>query len=252
MDTPNDAPSCSILVLNGIGTRAEVLDRFVAALDPAAEVIRIDPPGIGGSPPARVPYLLPQLAWLFEGAVRSLGRERIDVVGYSWGGLVAQQLALQSRVRIDRLVLLASNTGVSSIPGNPHAMALLLNPAVAVRAGASQIGEVCGGLARTRPEAVMAVLAPDLSAAGAGYGAQAAAAMSWTTLPGLWAISQPTLVISGDDDPLIPVANARILAALIPKSTLHVYAGGHFDPLLEPADVGARISSFLRAEVPQG
>lgn len=252
VNTPQDVPSRSLLVLNGIGTRAEVLDTFVGALDPTTEVIRIDPPGIGGSPIARMPYLLPQLAWLFEGALRALERDRVDVIGYSWGGLVAQQLALQSRVRVGRLVLLSSNTGVSSIPGPPQAMALLLNPGMAARAGASQIGEVCGGLARTRPDEVMALLAPDLIAAGAGYGAQAAAAMSWTTLPALWAIKQPTLILNGDDDPLVPAANARILAALIPQSHLHIYSGGHFDPLLEPAETAARISAFLRAGTTHG
>lgn len=249
VNPPEDgAPSRSVLVLNGIGSRAEVLDRFVAALDPCAEIIRIDPPGIGGSPVARIPYLLllPQVAWLVEGTLRALGRDRVDVVGFSWGGLLAQQLAVQARVRIERLVLLASNTGVSSIPGDPRAMARVMSPALAAQVGPSQIGEICGGLARTRPHEVLAMLAPDFEAAGAGYWAQSAAAVSWTTLPLLWAIGQPTLVISGDDDPLIPVANARILAGLIRRSRLHVYAGGHFDPLLEPGETAARVTAFLQ------
>lgn len=251
VNTPGGPPSRTVLVLNGIGTRAEILDRFIAELDSGVETIRIDPPGIGGSPTARIPYLLPQVAWLVEGALRALGYDRVDVVGYSWGGLVAQQLALQARLRIDRLVLLASNTGVSSIPGSPQAMTMLMNPGLSTHVGADRAGEVFGGLARTRADEVMALLAPDLAVAGAGYYAQAAAAMTWSTLPGLWAISKPTLIISGDDDPLVPVANARVLAALIPKSQLHIYPGGHFDPLLEPGGIAARIARFL-LEAPQG
>jgi pimeloyl-ACP methyl ester carboxylesterase len=58
-------------------------------------------------------------------------------------------------------------------------------------------------------------------------------------------IRQPTLVIGGDDDPIVPLANARLLARLIPRGELHVFAGGHIDPLLAPADIGPRITRFL-------
>ena len=58
-------------------------------------------------------------------------------------------------------------------------------------------------------------------------------------------IRQPVLVIGGDDDPIVPVANARILAALIPHATLHVFAGGHVEPLTAATDFGPRITQFL-------
>ena len=51
--------------------------------------------------------------------------------------------------------------------------------------------------------------------------------LGWASLPFLPLIRQPALVLAGDDDPIIPLANARILAALIPSARLHVYHGGH-------------------------
>lgn len=249
LDSPQGTPSRTVVLLGGIGSRAEILDDFVAALDPEFELIRIDPPGIGGSPTVGLPYGIPQMAWLIGAALRTLGRSKVDLIGFSWGGLVAQQFALQSRSRVDRLVLMSTNTGVFSVPGNLLAMSMVMNPLGSMslaRADAFQLGQVLGGVARTRPAEVMAMLGPDLLAAGTGYVQQLLASMSWTTLPVLRCITQETLVIAGQDDPLVPVANARIIASSIPNSRLHLHPGGHFDPLLEPDLVAPTISSFLR------
>jgi pimeloyl-ACP methyl ester carboxylesterase len=54
----------------------------------------------------------------------------------------------------------------------------------------------------------------------------------------------------GDADPIVPVANARILAGLIPNATLHVFNGGHVEPLAAARDFGPVISRFLLREQP--
>lgn len=253
IDSPAESPSRTVVFLNGIGSRADLLDNLVAALDPTFEVIRIDPPGIGGSPSFGLPYLIPQIAWLVSQTLRRLDRPRFDLIGFSWGGLVAQQLALQAQQRVDRLVLLSTNTGIMSIPGSPFAMSMVMNPwgsESLVRADPQQVGEILGGLARTRPDEVMDMLGPDLAAAGMGFAHQLLASMSWTTLPALWMLTQETLVISGDDDPLVPTANARLIASSIVRSRTYRYAGGHFDPLLEPSLIAPKISEFLRGKTP--
>ena len=63
---------------------------------------------------------------------------------------------------------------------------------------------------------------------------QHAAGLGWTSLPFLPLIRQPTLVLAGDDDPIIPLANAKILAALIPRARLQVYHGGHLELVTRP------------------
>jgi pimeloyl-ACP methyl ester carboxylesterase len=62
-------------------------------------------------------------------------------------------------------------------------------------------------------------------------------------------VRQPTLVLAGDDDPIIPLVNGRILAWRIPNSTLHVVrGGGHLFILERPAEMAGLITSFLEGE----
>jgi len=74
------------------------------------------------------------------------------------------------------------------------------------------------------------------------------AAAGWTSLPLLALVRQPTLMLAGDDDPLTPLANARIMHRLIPRSELHVYHGGHLDLVSEPRRRAAIVEAFLTAE----
>jgi len=67
----------------------------------------------------------------------------------------------------------------------------------------------------------------------------------WTSLFALPLIRQPTLVVSGTDDPIIPVVNARILAHLIPHADLHLHSGGHVDLVTNASELGPVIQRFL-------
>ena len=67
----------------------------------------------------------------------------------------------------------------------------------------------------------------------------------WTSLPFLPWIRQPTLVLAGDDDPIIPVVNARMQGRLIPDAELHVYHGGHLGILTEADELAPVIDRFL-------
>src|SRR4029078_545589 len=78
-----------------------------------------------------------------------------------------------------------------------------------------------------------------------GYYFQLAAMTGWSSLPFLGLIRQPTLVMGGDDDPIIPVANPRMHARLIPRSQLHIYRGGHLGILTEADELAPVIDAFL-------
>jgi pimeloyl-ACP methyl ester carboxylesterase len=70
----------------------------------------------------------------------------------------------------------------------------------------------------------------------------------WTSLPWLRKIRQPTLVVAGDDDPITPLVNHRIIAALVPRASLHIVRGGGHLVLLDSApEVAPVITSFLRS-----
>ena len=76
-----------------------------------------------------------------------------------------------------------------------------------------------------------------LCTGGPGLLHQLTAVAMWTSLLFLPLIGQDVLIMSGDDDPIVPVLNARILASLIPQARLHVFTGGHSEIIIRAADL---------------
>ena len=114
-------------------------------------------------------------------------------------------------------------------------------------------GDLYGGSARSQPDRISALMhAENRVGPALGYVYQLAAGAGWTSLPFLPLIRQPTLILSGDDDPLIPLANARLMHSLIPHSQLHVYHGGHLSLATEAAELAPVVGQFLAAGVPGG
>jgi poly(3-hydroxyalkanoate) depolymerase len=246
-----------LLLCNGIGVSLELFEPFVDALDPQRPVIRFDMPGIGGSPAPVVPYHLVTLPSLLAGLLDQLGYEQADVLGISWGGGLAQQFALSRPDRVRRLVLVATGPGALMVPAHPRVLLRMLTPRRHRDAGyAARIaGELYGGSARTNP-----VVARDLLHAttrlgpARGYYYQLISSAGWTSLPWLPRLRQPTLILAGDDDPIIPVVNARIMHRLIRRSTLHVYQGGHLELAADPERLASAVEAFLDADLtaPEG
>jgi pimeloyl-ACP methyl ester carboxylesterase len=58
-------------------------------------------------------------------------------------------------------------------------------------------------------------------------------------------IRQPTLILAGDDDPIIPLINARVMSRLLPAARLHVYPDGHLGLLTMTDELVRRVSRFL-------
>ncbi len=235
-----------LLLCNGIGTDLSTFERFVDALDPAIEVIRFDPPGVGASPVPPLPYPFPLLARLVGRMLTELGYGRFDVLGVSWGGGLAQQLAVQNPRRCRRLVLVATATGTLMVPAAPR---VLLRMATARRhhdVGHARAiaGEIYGGRLRAHPE-LAGELAGETS--GRGYLYQLAAGLGWTSLPFLPLLRQPTLILAGADDPIIPLVNAQIMARLIRDAHLHVYPDGHLGLLTMTDELAAVVATFLKA-----
>jgi poly(3-hydroxyalkanoate) depolymerase len=239
----------ALLLMNGIGAGLEVLQPFVDALDTRRTVVRFDVPGVGGSPRPVVPYVLATFTPVVAGVLDRLGlREPVDVLGLSWGGGLAQHFAVQHRRRCRRLVLAATGTGSLMVPANPRVLAKMLTPRrhrdpEYVR---SIAGEIYGGTMRTEPERAAHVLhAATRLGPKRGYYYQLAASTGWSSLPFLRLIRQPTLVVAGDDDPIVPVVNARIMARLIPDARLHVYRGGHIALVTEAHELAPVVEGFL-------
>ena len=80
---------------------------------------------------------------------------------------------------------------------------------------------------------------------GRAYAYQLAAGLGWTSLPLLPLLRQPTLILAGADDPIIPLTNARVMARLIPDARLHVYPDGHLGLLTMTEELAGVIAAFL-------
>jgi poly(3-hydroxyalkanoate) depolymerase len=239
-----------LLLINGIGASLELLEPFVAQLDPSVEVIRFDPPGVGGSPMPPGPYRFTGLGRLIAGLLTELGHDQVDVLGISWGGAVAQHFAAFQRDRCRRLVLAATATGAIMVPARPSVLAHMVTPRRYLnRDYMEQIaGTIYGGTARDDPARITAVM-HDRHRTGAprGYWYQLMAGSGWTSLPFLRWLREPTLILAGDDDPIIPLVNGQLMNALIPDSRLHVYHGGHLALITEAAQLAPVVDEFLAA-----
>ncbi len=244
---PGTGDGPPLVVANGIGVPLQALDPFVDALDPAIEVVRFDVPGVGESPTPRVPYRFRTLAKLLGSALDELGYGEVDMLGISWGGGLAQQFAFQNPHRCRRLVLVATATGTLMVPGAPHVLARMLtarrhqDPVYARRVAGMIYG---GSLRQVATKSPLQATAQGGSSRGYLY--QLLGSAGWTSLPFLRLIRQPTLILAGEDDPIVPLVNARIMARLLPRAQLEVYPDGHLALLTSAPQLAATIARFLQ------
>jgi len=245
---PDDPP---LLLLNGIGVSLEVFQPFVDELDPAIEVIRFDVPGTGGSPKSIMPYRFSTLAYWITQLLNQFGYKRVDVLGISWGGGLAQQFAFQYPQRCRRLILVSTSTGSLAFPGRPSVLAKMATPRrwqdPAYMAEIAQ--DIYGGDLQSNPEFVRLLAHATHSGEPRSYFYQLMAAAGWTSVPWLRLLRQPTLILAGDDDPIVPTINAKIMHHLIPNSKLYIYNGGHLGLLTHAEELMALIEEFLSAEM---
>jgi poly(3-hydroxyalkanoate) depolymerase len=241
-----------LLLCNGIGATADLFEPFRNALDAVGgwQTVAFDAPGVGGSPAPLYPPTLRSLAGTVAGLIDELGYEQVDLLGLSWGGALAQETAYRFPGRVRRLVLVATMHGWTSQPGRPAAVGILASPAryyspAFLRAVAPTL---YGREILDHPDLLArhAQLRATRPPSPVGYLWQLWALRRWTSLPWLGRVSQPTLVLAGDDDPIIPLANARTIARHIPGGRLHVVAGGgHLFLYLRAAAMAETISEFL-------
>jgi poly(3-hydroxyalkanoate) depolymerase len=237
-----------LVLCNGIGASLEVLDPLVAQLDPKTTVARFDVPGTGGSPDSPLPYGFPYLAAVLGRLLRKLGIDGpVDILGLSWGGALAQQFAFQNPRRCRRLILVSTGTGAIMVPGGPAILAKMVTPRRFLDHdyAASIAGAIYGGTVRDDPSMIKQLFDRQLMAGSrVGYLHQLLAGAVWTSVFALPLVRQQTLILAGLDDPIIPVANARIMGWLLPHATVHLHRGGHVDLITNAAELAPVIEAF--------
>jgi poly(3-hydroxyalkanoate) depolymerase len=233
-----------LLIFNGIGANLELVEPFVAALE-GVETVIFDVPGVGGSPLPPRPYRLSHLAHMAAALVAKLGYQgQVDVLGVSWGGALAQQFAHLYPDRCRRLILASTSPGAIMVLS---ALAKLISPR---RYSDPEFlnevgGELYGGAYRRNPGLLREHSRHIRPPRGRGYLYQLLSAWGWTSIPWLWSLRQPTLVMHGNDDPIVPLINAKILALLIRKAKLHVVDDGHLFLVSRAIEVAPVVRKFL-------
>ncbi len=240
-----------LLLVTGIGANIDMWAPLAHLIDDR-ELIAFDAPGVGLSQRTSLPVRMSTLARITRDLLDVLGLDEVDVLGYSFGGALAQELAHRSPERVRRLVLCATGPGLGGIPPRPMAALMLATPAryYHPRLLAFSLPRLAGGRTARDPSVLEEHAAARLGRPPEllGYAYQLYAAWGWSSLPWLHRVAHPALIVAGDDDPTVPLLNARLLAARLPDSRVHVVkGGGHLFLLDQPHDAVAAIEEFLDA-----
>jgi poly(3-hydroxyalkanoate) depolymerase len=238
-----------LLFFNGIGANWELAKPLLEAFTSTTAII-FDVPGVGGSPRSLLPYRPSTLARLAAGLVAELGYAEIDVAGVSWGGAIAQQFAHQYPKLCRRLVLAATAAGVTMVPASPSVLWKMATPRRYTDKDYMRkiAADIYGGAFRKDPSLIGQHAAAMHGARNLGYLYQLVALTGWTSLPWLWTLPQPTLVLMGSDDPLVRPINGHILTGLIPSAELRMIDDGHLFMVTRPAETAELIEAFLADE----
>jgi poly(3-hydroxyalkanoate) depolymerase len=212
--------------------------------------VAFDAPGVAESTVPVYPPTMAQIAGTVMRFLDRLGIAEVDVLGVSWGGALAQELAYRHAARVRRLVLCATGAGGLMVPGHPRVLAILATPLrywspsyltqVAPALYGPDIVEDPETLGRQRH------IRFARSPSARGYLYQLLALRSFASVLWLHHLRQPTLVLHGDADPIVPPVNGRILAAHIPDARLISLPGaGHLFVLTRAQTVARVVSDFL-------
>lgn len=213
-----------------------------------------DQRGLGQSDKPDGPYTMADYADDAAGLLDVLGWERAGVLGVSFGGMVAQEVALRHPARVERLVLCCTSPGGAAGASYPlHELEDLPDEERSTRLLALADTRCDEAWQAEHPDEVAAVLAyrqqsEELSradpAAAAGARRQLEARSGHDCGDRLHGIACPTLVCAGRYDGIAPLANSEALAARIPGAELEVYEGGHLF-LIQDRAAWPRITDFL-------
>lgn len=254
-----------LLLLHGWGFSSEAWLGVLPDLAELRACYALDLPGFGRSPPLREPPELATLAGAVLAFADRLGLGRFDLVGHSLGAAVAIHVAAQAPERVARLALTSVGVRRSAMErlalglafGSAGLTARLLDPLrprlepLATQLLQSEQGQrlAATALLGRAPAATsewQAGIAALASADPRAVMAYLASATDPRLAAGLVAVAAPTLVLAGRDDRLVPLADARAAAELVPKGQLVVLDGcGHLPHLEQPSAYAAALRSFL-------
>jgi pimeloyl-ACP methyl ester carboxylesterase len=246
-------PARTVLLLCGIGAKRQGWYRQLPVLGERFRCLALDYRDVGDSDPAAGPYAIRDLAQDVFALGDELGIERAALVGISMGGFIALEMALARPAFVERLVLVVTSAGgPTHVSTSPRIMRALMPGDEAVESGEGA-RRVCSlvagpGFAERNPDAIdeFVEIARHRPMRVDGYLRQLEACRAHDVSARLAEIEVPTLVLHGDADPLVPLANGRFLAERIAGARLIVYEGvGHIPEVEADERFNADLIEFL-------
>lgn len=244
-----------LLLIAGLGFGAWSWFCQIPTLAQEFTTIVFDNRGVGQSDKPDVEYTIKMMADDAAGLLRALKVERAHVLGHSMGGYIAQELALSSPDLVAGLVLVSTSFGgKNAVLMSAETAAQMRSeleaddPEVALRRGLRL--RFSDRFIAEHPDVInefVTVRKAHLPSRAAWL-RQFAACLSFETESRLGSLDAPTLIVTGDDDPIVPAENSRRLAARIPGSQLRVFEGARHLVFIERAEEFNHIViEFLKA-----
>lgn len=238
-----------IVLVMGLGTDMSGWDAMLPYLD-GYRVLRPDNRGVGNSDAPDKPYSIAGMARDTVRVMDDAGFTSAHVYGASLGSMIAQEIALSHRDRVRTLILGCPSPGVVSLPGSPGIIRLMLRQS---RYTPEEAGRLAAPYLFHRaltedPAAVEQALTKRRlrAASPVGYRRQLQATLRWSSLTRLRRLRVPTLVLHGDHDRLIPQANGRLIARLVPGARFYNIRGaGHVYSTDAPGEAAGVVVKFL-------
>jgi pimeloyl-ACP methyl ester carboxylesterase len=250
-----------VMAIGTGSTMAEWDPALLALLAEHHRLILFDYPGVGRS--SRLPGPTTSFASLADTTaafMATIGVRGADVLGWSMGGFVAQQLAVRHPGVVRRMILAGTNPGGdAAVLGTGHDQEIDSDPdpsdAAVLRVlyprTAAGRAEGRAFLRRLDTASESGVIPDDFAVPAATVRAQVAAEDPWLRSNANWdalaRLATPTLVTGGRRDPVVPPQNARVTARRIPGARLELFAGSHAFLFSDRARFAASVDAFLGA-----
>lgn len=247
-------PEGTVLLLIGLGAKRLAWWKQLPSFGQHFRTLAVDYRDIGDSDPYLGPYGLADQARDLDAFLEAVGAPKAHVVAISMGGFVAQELALRYPERVQSLVLTATSRGGASHVYPPREVLNILFQREKLEPGvlAQKMYQamVYPGHFERFPQdwERVAEIARYKPVRADSYQRQLQSAIPADTTSRISTVQVPTLVIHGDQDPLVPLINGQRLAESILGAQLVLFEDcGHIPPLEQPDRYNAEVLRFLRA-----